>query len=535
MCNPEDMMRLKEFLLAGSAICFVTTAYAADQTAPVEFATDPGAAHPKFSDQPLDTSAQEEELPVEVMMASDPGFPEEMVEATPGVFAEQAPSATMPEMQPATEIAEAKIIPVSDDAEAGDFDYGFASNEMELDEQPIRSATAGPTSLLEDEMVITPTTVATAAKPIDAPEESAPVVATVALEEPSSEPKIIQAVDVASEEPVLTQAVATSSALAPAEQTISVQQGDTVYGIARMYGIKAAQIIEANNMQAPYTLDLGQPLKIPAAGDAPIVQMVQYSGPAISAAPQKVEIATINQQQIYIVEPGNTLYSISRSFGMDVKSLAELNNIPAPYTISIGQKLVIPETGTKTISTAGMSTPSLSTESSIAKGAITPTPSTPKFQREASVETAEAPKTVSYNKGEPVGESRFSWPLQGKVVMGYGLGPDGRRNDGINIAAPVGSPIRAVEDGEVVYRGSELEGYGNLLLIRHSDGWVSAYAHADAMLVRKGEKIRKGQVVAKVGKTGTVGQPQLHFELRHDLKPTDPLAALEGRNPLAVQ
>ncbi len=288
-------------------------------------------------------------------------------------------------------------------------------------------------------------------------------------------------------------------------------------------------------MQAPYTLDLGQPLKIPVAIDAPIVQTVQYTGSTISAAPQKVEIATINQHQIYIVEPGNTLYSISRSFGMDVKSLAELNKIPAPYTISIGQQLVIPETGAKTISTAAIPSPTIKAEQGIAKGEASLTAATPKFQREASIETAEAPKTVSYTKGEAVGKSRFDWPLQGKVVMGYGLGPDGRRNDGINIAAPVGSPIRAVEDGEVVYRGSELEGYGNLLLIRHTDGWVSAYAHTDAMLVRKGEQIRKGQVVAKVGKTGTVGQPQLHFELRHDLKPTDPLAALEGRNPLAVQ
>ena len=119
--------------------------------------------------------------------------------------------------------------------------------------------------------------------------------------------------------------------------------------------------------------------------------------------------------------------------------------------------------------------------------------------------------------------------------MNYGLDGNGRRNDGINIAAPVGTPIRAVDDGEVVYRGSDLEGYGNLLLIKHTNGWVSAYAHTDAMLVRKGEQVRKGQVVAKVGTTGSVAQPQLHFELRHDLKPADPIAALQGRDARAIQ
>ena len=120
----------------------------------------------------------------------------------------------------------------------------------------------------------------------------------------------------------------------------------------------------------------------------------------------------------------------------------------------------------------------------------------------------------------------FEWPLRGAVVSGFGMGELGRRNDGINIAAPAGSAVRAAAPGEVVYRGSELDGFGNLLLIKHEGGYVSAYAHNDAMLVRKGDRVRQGQVIAKVGQTGDVTSPQLHFEIRRELKAVDPTSLL---------
>ena len=108
----------------------------------------------------------------------------------------------------------------------------------------------------------------------------------------------------------------------------------------------------------------------------------------------------------------------------------------------------------------------------------------------------------------------FVWPLEGRILARYGQIGDGRRNDGINIAGRRGDPVRAVADGTVAYAGNEIRGFGNLLLIRHADGWMSAYAHNDRVLVRKGERVRKGQVVSEVGSTGNVGGPQLHFELR---------------------
>ena len=122
---------------------------------------------------------------------------------------------------------------------------------------------------------------------------------------------------------------------------------------------------------------------------------------------------------------------------------------------------------------------------------------------------------------------KFRWPARGKVIAAFGKRTDGSHNDGINIAVPQGADVHAAEGGRVAYAGNELKGYGNLVLIRHDNGWVSAYAHADQILVKRDDVVRRGQVIAKAGKTGTVDQPQLHFELRHGAKPVDPLPHME--------
>jgi septal ring factor EnvC (AmiA/AmiB activator) len=129
-------------------------------------------------------------------------------------------------------------------------------------------------------------------------------------------------------------------------------------------------------------------------------------------------------------------------------------------------------------------------------------------------------------EADPAG--RFAWPLRGTVLVDFGAKNGKEVSQGINIAAPIGAPVRATADGEVVYRGSELDGYGQLLLVKHNDGWVSAYAHNDAILVRKGDFVRQGQVIAKVGRSGSVDRPQLHFQLRKDLQPQDPIIAMQG-------
>lgn len=125
---------------------------------------------------------------------------------------------------------------------------------------------------------------------------------------------------------------------------------------------------------------------------------------------------------------------------------------------------------------------------------------------------------------------RFSWPANGKVISDFGRTRDGERNDGINIALPVGTPIKAAASGTVTYSGDELKNYGNLLLIKHSDGYVTAYAHAEKLLVPRGAVVSKGQVIAYAGDTGDVSSPQLHFEIRRGTTPVNPDSYLTGRN-----
>jgi murein DD-endopeptidase MepM/ murein hydrolase activator NlpD len=117
----------------------------------------------------------------------------------------------------------------------------------------------------------------------------------------------------------------------------------------------------------------------------------------------------------------------------------------------------------------------------------------------------------------------FYWPVRGKVLSAYGPAAGGTYNDGINIAAPAGADVAAAESGVVAYAEDKMPGYGNLILIKHADGWVSAYAHNAELLVHKGDHVRRGQAIAKVGESGGVGRPQLHFELRQGVKAVDPL------------
>jgi murein DD-endopeptidase MepM/ murein hydrolase activator NlpD len=124
--------------------------------------------------------------------------------------------------------------------------------------------------------------------------------------------------------------------------------------------------------------------------------------------------------------------------------------------------------------------------------------------------------------------TRFLQPVVGRILSGYGPKPDGLHNDGVNIAAPLGTPVKAADRGTVVYAGNELRGFGNLVLLKHEDGFVTAYAHLDKIEVSKGDTVARGQRVGTVGRTGSVSEPQLHFELRRGAKAIDPAPALRS-------
>ncbi|MEZ5892123.1 MAG: M23 family metallopeptidase [Parvularculaceae bacterium] len=293
-----------------------------------------------------------------------------------------------------------------------------------------------------------------------------------------------------------TQAAAPEPHLHKAKGYVEVQRGDTVYALARKFNVTPASIIDANNLKAPYALSVGQIVKLPDGATA-----------LVADAPTRRVVA---QDRLYTVRAGDTLYSISRATGAQVTTIADANNLRAPYSLDIGRQLVIPSAPTGTL-----------------QAAAAPKQTQAAASEPAPKSVSEIARSVSYTKPEPASPaSMFAWPVHGQVVSAYGSGILGRRNDGVNIAAPLGAGVRAAADGTVVYRGAELEGFGNLLLIKHADGFVTAYAHNDAMLVKKGDVVRKGQVIAKVGQTGAVTTPQLHFEIRQELQTIDPVALL---------
>jgi murein DD-endopeptidase MepM/ murein hydrolase activator NlpD len=126
------------------------------------------------------------------------------------------------------------------------------------------------------------------------------------------------------------------------------------------------------------------------------------------------------------------------------------------------------------------------------------------------------------------GTPSFHWPVRGQVIAGFGPRPDGQRNDGINIAVPENTPIKAADDGVVAYSGNELKSFGNLVLVRHANDYVTVYAHAKELRVKAGDQIKGGDLIGLSGQTGNVDTPQIHFEIRKRSTPVDPMQLLHG-------
>lgn len=269
---------------------------------------------------------------------------------------------------------------------------------------------------------------------------------------------------------------------------VIVRKGDTLYSIARAHDIDVQTLIDLNGLTPPYHLREGQSL------DLPVVRS-------------------------HRVERGETIYSISKAYNVDMASLALMNDIEPPYTISVGQELNLPGTPAGTIDW-DVPADRASIDDRAAKGdMVIADPDRYKSQMEAVDE--------AYNTGPDHG--RFLRPVSGRLISTFGKKDGGQQNDGINVGAPEGAPIFATDDGVVTYTGNELGGYGNLILIKHKDGWVSAYAHIQRYRVARGDRIHRGQHIADVGQTGNVTSPQLHFELRNGVNPVNPVHYLSSR------
>ncbi|MEQ9638965.1 MAG: peptidoglycan DD-metalloendopeptidase family protein [Alphaproteobacteria bacterium] len=265
-----------------------------------------------------------------------------------------------------------------------------------------------------------------------------------------------------------------------------VTGGETIYTIAQANGVPLRALIDANQLRPPFDIYPGQVLNLP-------------------------------RPRAHDVVRGDTLYGISRDYGVDVTSLVQANGLRPPYNVYVGQRLRLPAPPGATIQVA--------TAANRARAGNVPYPRL----KPSAAQVAAAKVRPSTAAPPPRAASRFAWPVRGRILSRYGAKPGGLHNDGVNIAARRGDPVRAAENGVVVYVGNELKGFGNLVLIRHDDGWVSAYAHADELLVPKGATVRRGQVIAKVGASGGVDAPQLHFELRRGTRTVNPLRFLDTR------
>lgn len=280
-----------------------------------------------------------------------------------------------------------------------------------------------------------------------------------------------------------------------------VRRGETVYGIAQRYDVSTRALIERNNLRPPYLLIPGARLRLPTT-------------------------------QIHTVRRGETVYAVSRQHGVDMASLARANRLQTPYRIYIGQRLVLPLDAVPAEQIASAQPRAATREPVTRTRPRTPAPSAgpstglgsgpvagPTLGKGLPRPRPNFRPTVPVPRRDSAG---FLWPVEGRILSSFGAKKSGLHNDGLNIAAPRGAPVRAADNGVVAYAGNQIRGFGNMLLIKHSGGLITAYAHADKLLVTRGDVVSRGQVVARVGKTGDIEAPQLHFEVRKGRQAVDP-------------
>jgi len=292
----------------------------------------------------------------------------------------------------------------------------------------------------------------------------------------------------------------------------TVLSGDTVYTVSQRYHLPVREIISLNNLSAPYKLPQGFRLKLPPPNE-------------------------------YRVHTGDTLNAVSKLFGVSLSETAKLNSLSEPYVLKSGQilRLPVPQPKLQEEFATNPAPPSFGndveqTSVPVQVGAVEsealPPPSAAQPQTFPPQPTAkpapQQPKVVAASTPSVAPKiparagSRFMRPVEGKIISGYGPKDGGLHNDGINIKAPRGTAVRSADNGVVAYTGNELQGYGNLVLVRHADRWMTAYAHLDKTLVKKGDIVKAGQSIGTVGSTGQVDSPQLHFEVRRGTQALDP-------------
>jgi murein DD-endopeptidase MepM/ murein hydrolase activator NlpD len=318
---------------------------------------------------------------------------------------------------------------------------------------------------------------------------------------------------------------------------IIVAPGETLEVISHRYGVPVAAIMQANSITSPAMVRPGEHLVIPHRqgpmpnASAPPTRIATTAHAIPSAAPVGPPRSALTQASgTHVVAPGETLHSIARLYGKPVMMLAKANNIAPNAMVKVGERIVVPgahATATAAAPAAPRAEPPATT-AALPKAQNVATAEAPRSARVASPAAPPAQETAIKATEPAGGAAGFRWPVRGRVIAGFGPKANGLQNDGINVAVPEGTPVKAAEDGVVAYAGNELKGYGNLVLVRHSNGFVTAYAHASELLVKRGDAVKRGQVIAKSGQSGSVTAPQLHFEIRKGATPVDPSQYLNG-------
>ncbi|MFC0685627.1 LysM peptidoglycan-binding domain-containing protein [Novosphingobium clariflavum] len=331
-----------------------------------------------------------------------------------------------------------------------------------------------------------------------------------------------------------------------------VEQGETLNGIANRAGVAASAIVKANGLKEPYVVKVGQKLTIPrAAAPAPAPAPTAKPRPAptatsrtaasAQAVARKAAAVSAETEEMHEVTPGETLGGIAQRAGVARVLIIEANGLQPPYAVRTGQKLKIPRTRRHTVK-AGDTGFSISLKYAVpweqialangldaaapvkaGQSLLIPTLVDPKAG------PAPAPAVQPENAAQPVkaarpAAARFLWPVAGEVRRTFAA--SGNPHDGIDIKAPQGTMVRAAAAGTVKFAGAEKEQFGNLVVLDHGNGWFTAYGFLSRVTVKEGARVAAGERIGLVGSTGLAKGDELHFEVRQDGKPVDPLDAL---------
>jgi murein DD-endopeptidase MepM/ murein hydrolase activator NlpD len=357
---------------------------------------------------------------------------------------------------------------------------------------------------------------------------------------PSSKPQIVKSQRSSPVETVPAPEVASSGAVRWKNWTsvggtrVTVRDGDSVKAMSRRYGVPVEAIAAVNGIEYPGQVKPGQTLLIPT-----------YVHPETASANSARPAPSRNSKPVYTGSVSPTASVSGGAPSPDRKpvrqpSFAEVRSGKASDTAPVRVATLPkrkPMTTTGSVRTASVPSvsgnvpvppemPAHSRTSTTPRVTVITTRKDDEARPTAPIKPAEKVASVEQSDPGDAGAQLFRWPVRGRIISDFGSKPGGARNEGVNLAVPEGTPVKAAGSGTVIYAGNELKGFGNLVLLRHADGWVSAYAHNSKLNVKRGDKVSRGEVIANAGATGSVSQPQVHFELRRGNKPVDPLKYL---------